>query len=86
MQRIIHLQAISNKLPYAFIDAAKTIKSHILTINTSRQIHVPKEQKEMDNNVSRLKHGKPIGSNDVVPRKMRGEYGIYSFNFGTNYP
>ena len=72
VQRIIHLQVIANRLHDAFNDAAKVIKSYIPAVNTPTRIHVLEEHKEMDNNVSRLKHGRPIGSKDVVPRKKRG--------------
>ena len=72
VQRIIHLQKIANRLLDAFNDAAKITKSHIPAVNTSARIYVPKEHKEMDDNASHQKHGRPIGSKDATPRKKRG--------------
>ena len=71
VQRIIHLQEIANRLPDAFNDAAKVIKSHIPAVNTPARIYVPEEHKEMDDNVPRQKCGKPIGSKKAIPRKKR---------------
>ena len=72
VQRIIHLQEITNRLPDIFNDAAKVIKSHIPTVNTLAQIYVPEEHKEMDENVPRQKRGRPIGSKYAALRKKRG--------------
>ena len=72
VQCIIHLQEIANRLPDAFNDAAKIIKSHIPTVNTLAQIYVPEEHKKMDDNVLRKKCGRPIGSKDAAPRKKGG--------------
>ena len=41
VQRIIHLQAIANRLPDAFNDATKVTKSHILAVNAPARIAIP---------------------------------------------
>ena len=66
------MQEIANRLSDAFNDAAKVTKSHIPTVNTPARIYVLEEYKEMDDNVSRQKRGRPIGSKDAAPRKKRG--------------
>ena len=73
MQRIIHLQAIANRLPDAFNDATKVTKSHILAINALARIAIPEGQAKIDENPPQLKRGRPIGSKDTVPRKRRGK-------------
>ena len=40
VQRIIHLQAIVNRLPNAFNDPTKVTESHIPLVNTSAKIIV----------------------------------------------
>ena len=72
VQRIIHLQAIANRLPDAFNDATKVMKSHIPVVNAPARIAVPEGQAKMDENPPQLKRGRPIGSKDTVPRKRRG--------------
>ena len=69
VQRIIHLQAIANRLPDAFNDATKVTKSHIPAANAPARIAVPEGQATMDENPPQLKRGRPIGSKDTVPRK-----------------
>ena len=69
MQRIIHLQAIANRLSDAFNDATKVTKSHIPAVNAPTRIAVPEGQAKMDENPPQLKQGRPIGSKDIVPRK-----------------
>ena len=73
VQRIIHLQAIANRLPDAFNDATKVTKSHIPAVNAPARIAVPEGQATMDENPPQLKRGRPIGSKDTVPRKRRGK-------------
>ena len=73
VQRIIHLQAIANRLPDAFNDATKVMKSHIPTVNAPARIVVPEGQAKMDENRPQLKRGRPIGSKDTVPQKRRGK-------------
>ena len=67
MQRIIHLQAIANRLHDAFNDATKVKKSHIPAVNASVRIIVPEGQAKMNENPPQLKRGRPIGSKDTVP-------------------
>ena len=66
------MQEIANRLPDAFNDAAKVIKSHIPAVNTPAWIYVPEEHKEIDDNVPRQKRGRTIGSKDAASRKKRG--------------
>ena len=73
MQRIIYLQDIANRLPNAFNDATKVMKSHILAVNAPARIAVPEGQAKMDENPPKLKRGRPIGSKDTVPRKRKGK-------------
>ena len=61
VQRIIHLQAIANRLPDAFNDATKVMKSHIPAVNAPARIVVPEGQAKMDENPPQLKRGRPIG-------------------------
>ena len=73
VQRIIHLQAIANRLLDAFNDDTKVTKSHIPAVNAPARIAVPERQAKMDENPPQLKRGRPIGSKDTVPRKRRGK-------------
>ncbi|KAL6313570.1 hypothetical protein AAG906_006937 [Vitis piasezkii] len=70
VQMIIHLQNLANQLPDAFIDTKKVTKSHIPVANTPSRIDVPVGQLTNQSKI-RLKRGRPIGSNDVTPRKRR---------------
>ena len=70
VQMIIHLQNLTNKLQDAFIDTKKVTKSYIPAANTPTQIDVPLGQLTNECKIC-LKRGRPIGSNDVTPRKRR---------------
>ena len=70
VQRIIHLQNLANQLLDEFIDTKKVTKSHIPAANTPTWIDVPIGQLTNKSKI-RLKHGRPIGSKDVTPRKRR---------------
>ena len=70
VQRIIHLQNLANQLPDAFIDTKKVTKSHIPAANTPARIDVPVGQLTNEFKI-RLKRGRPVGSNDVTPRKRK---------------
>ena len=70
VQRIIHLQNLSNQLPNAFVDVKKVTKSHIPVVNALARIEIPEGQKANESK-TRLKHGRPIGSKDVAPGKRR---------------
>ena len=77
VQRIIHLQGLANQLPNAFTDIKKVTKSHVPTINPLAHIDVPKGQLEnviTSESKIRLKHGRPIGSKDSIPRKKNEQY------------
>ena len=51
VQKIIHLQGLTNQLPNAFIDSTKVTKSHIPTVNIPARIEIPtgKLQSSMTN-------------------------------------
>ena len=69
---IIHLQGLANQLPNAFTNIKKVTKSHVSAMNTPTHIDVPEGQLKnviASESKTRLKHGKPIGSNDTIPRK-----------------
>ena len=70
VQRIIHLQNISNQLPDAFIDTKKVTKSHILAMNALVQIDVLEGQLANKSQIC-LKHERIIGSKDLTLRKLR---------------
>ncbi|OMO58409.1 hypothetical protein CCACVL1_25460 [Corchorus capsularis] len=62
VRRLIHVQAIANKMPNAFNETARVKKSHILAVNVPARIEVPVELTKMDRS----------GPKDTVPRKRRG--------------
>ena len=70
VQRIIHLQNLANQLPDAFIDTKRVTKSYISTTNTLQRIDVHVRWVTNESKI-RLKCGRPIGSKDVTPLKMR---------------
>ena len=66
VQRIIHLQNLTNQLPYAFIDTKKVRKSHILVANTPTWIYVLEGQLTSESKLC-LKCGRPI---DLLAQKI----------------
>ena len=61
-------------MPDAFIDSTKDTKSHISTANILVQIEIPmgKLKYSVANEPKRqLKHERPIGSKDTIPRKRK---------------
>ena len=70
VQMIIHLQNLANQLPDAFIDTKRVTKSYISTTNTLQRIDVHVRWVTNESKI-RLKCGRPIGSKDVTPLKMR---------------
>ena len=63
-----------NQLLDDFIDSTKVTKSHILAANIPTRIEIPtgKLQSSMTNEPKpRLKHGRPIGFKDTIPRKRK---------------
>ena len=70
VQKIIHLQNLANQLLDPFIDTKKVTKSHISAANTPARIDVLVKLLTNEFKI-RLKRGRPVGSNDVTPRKMR---------------
>ena len=86
VQRIIHLQNLTNQLPDAFIDTKKVTKSHILAANTPVRIDVPIRQLTNKSKI-RLKRDRTIGSNDVTPwkRRMQEKLGTLEKAIKMNY-
>ena len=74
VQRIIHLQNITNQLQDALIVTKKVTKSHISATNAPARIDVLERQFENKSKI-RLKRGRPIGSQDITPgrREHKGE-------------
>ena len=77
IQRIVHLQGLANQLLEAFTDIKKIIKSHVPVVNAPTHIDVPEGQ--MENAIANesktcLKHGRPIGSKDLIPRKKNEQH------------
>ena len=64
------MQNLANQLPDAFINTKKMTKLYIPTTNTPTRIDVHVGQLTNESKI-RLKRGKPVGSNDVTPRKRR---------------
>jgi len=76
VQRIIQLQNIANKLPDAFTDNKKIIKSHIAAANAPANIEVPVGQSiDTTSNESKacLKRRRPIGANDNISCKRKSQ-------------
>ncbi|BBH04774.1 Disease resistance protein CC-NBS-LRR class family [Prunus dulcis] len=74
VRRIVHLQSIANQMLDAFNDAAKVTKSHIPAANAPARIDVHNGQSNVPANglsAACLKRGRPLGSNDSVPRKRK---------------
>jgi hypothetical protein len=68
------LQSIANQLPDAFTDNKKIVKSHIPAANTPTKIEVHVGQSintATNESKAHLKHGRPIGVNDKIPRKRK---------------
>ncbi|KAI3706684.1 hypothetical protein L6452_24599 [Arctium lappa] len=73
VQKIIHLQGLSNQLPDAFTDPKNVTKSHVPVANAPVKIDIPKGQDNLSNESrARQKRGRPIGSKDKNPRKKMG--------------
>ncbi|GKB03583.1 hypothetical protein Tco_0831726 [Tanacetum coccineum] len=75
VQKILHLQEITNQLPEAFTDTKRVTKSHIPAANAPARVEIP--NKQAGDNIAqesqkRLKRGRPIGSKDKNPRKRKG--------------
>ncbi|XP_012465988.1 uncharacterized protein LOC105784640 [Gossypium raimondii] len=73
VQKIIHLQNVTNQLPDSFTDLKRITKSHIPAENAPIRIDIPigKFVSAKESN-PRLKSGRPIGSKDKNPRKRKG--------------
>ena len=75
VQKITHLQKISNQLPDAFTNTAKVTKSYIPGANTPVRINIPIGKTAImlanESSMTRLKRGRPLGSKDLIPRKRK---------------
>ena len=74
VQRIIHLQDLADQLPDAFTDPNKVLNSHIPAVNAPAHIEIligDSGNAIANTSKQRLKHGRPIGSKDSFPRKIK---------------
>ena len=74
VQKIIHLQGITNQLPDVFTDNKKIVKSHIPIANTLAQIEVPVRQSintAANEPKPHLKCGRLVGVKDKIPQKRK---------------
>ena len=74
VQKIIHLQEVTNRLPDIFTDVKTVTKSHIPAVNVPCKTQLPDEEKKIvlaNESKTRQKRGRPIGSKDKTPRKTR---------------
>jgi len=78
VQRIIHLQNITNQLPDAFTDTKKVTKSYIPAANAPARIEMPTRLPNASiahESTIRRKRGRPLGLKDLKPRKERNQNG-----------
>ena len=75
VHRITHLQKIASQLLDAFTDTSKVTKSCIPTANTPSRINIPIGKTTImaanESSMTRLKHGRPLDSKDLIPRKRK---------------
>ena len=64
------MQNFVNQLLDAFVDTKKVTKSHIPAANSPTWINIPERQLANEFKIH-LKCGRPIGSKDITPWKMR---------------
>ena len=79
MKKITHIQRLATQLPDAFTDATKITKSHIPAANTPARIDVPDGQNmnaAHEISKTRQKHGRPIGSKDLIPKKRKSNMNL----------
>ena len=75
LQKIMHFQELANQLPDAFTDMKSVTKSYIPDVNVPARIEIPNRQRDdkvTQESKTRLKRGRPLGSNDKNPRKKKG--------------
>ena len=77
VQRITHFQKIASQLSDAFTDTTKVTKSYIPDVNTPARINIPIGKTVImeanESSMTRLKHGRPLGSKDLIPLKRNIE-------------
>ena len=75
LQIITHLRKITSQLPDAFTDTAKVTKFYISAANTPVRINTPIGKTVImaanESSMTRLKHGRPLGSKDLIPQKRK---------------
>ncbi|KAL1199181.1 Retrovirus-related Pol polyprotein from transposon TNT 1-94 [Cardamine amara subsp. amara] len=72
VQKIIHLQKLANELPDSFNDPKRVTKSYIPAANAPIRIDVQEGHDQVaTSSKTRLKRGRPIGSKDKNPRKLK---------------
>ena len=77
VMKIVHLQSVANQLPDAFVDTKKVTKSHIPAENAPARIEIPTGNKAIESeSQARRKRGRPLGSKDSKPRKLKRLDGI----------
>ena len=77
VQRIVHFEGLANQLLDAFTYIKKVTKSHVPVVNTPTHIDVLEGQLEnviANESKTRLKHGRPIGLKDLIPRKKNEQH------------
>ncbi|KAL0402608.1 UNVERIFIED_CONTAM: Retrovirus-related Pol polyprotein from transposon TNT 1-94 [Sesamum latifolium] len=85
VQHIIHLQSVANRLPDASTDIKRVTKSHIPAENIPAGLEVSKvilTQSKASESQLHWKHGRPLGSKHVNPRKRKEH--IVSINRDAN--
>ena len=72
VQKIIHMQKLANQLPDSFADPKRVTKSYIPACNAPISIDVQDGHNQVaTESKARLKRGRPIGSKDKRPRKLK---------------
>ena len=74
IQKIIHLQEVATRLPDAFTNVKTVTKSHIPAVNVPSKIKFSDEENKSilaNESKAHQKRGRPIGSKDRTPRKIR---------------
>ncbi|XP_021744183.1 uncharacterized protein LOC110710219 [Chenopodium quinoa] len=74
VKKIVHLQSIVNQ---SIVDIKKVTKSHVPAENAPTRIEIPIGNKAIEiKSQARTKRGRPLGSKDCKPRKLKRLDGI----------
>ncbi|GJR43791.1 disease resistance CC-NBS-LRR class family protein [Tanacetum coccineum] len=74
VQKIMHMQEITNQLPDAFTDTKRATKSYIPVVNAPARVEildVKSDDKVTQDSKACLKRGRPVGSKDKNHRKRK---------------